>query len=80
MLKKYQNQEKGKYLIKQYNEEYELMLSHTKATLLYNKKEYTLVIVYGLSETNPMKLLTNIHIEDKEDVIKVVRLYLSDGE
>ena len=59
------------------NEEYELMLSYTKATLPYNKKEYTLVIVYGLSEEKPMKLLTNIDIKSKEDVIKIVRLYLS---
>lgn len=32
------------------------MLSYTKAILPYNKKEYTLVIVYGLSEDKPMKL------------------------
>ncbi len=59
------------------NEEYDLLLSYTKATLPSNKKEYTLVIVYGLSEEHPMKLLTNINIKDKEDVIKIVRLYLS---
>ena len=59
------------------NEETEVMLSYTKATLPYNKKEYTLVIVYGLSEEHPMKLLTNIEIKGKEDVIKVARLYLS---
>ena len=59
------------------SEEYELMLSYTKATLPANKEEYTLVIVYGLSEKSPMKLLTNINIKDKADVIKVVRLYLS---
>lgn len=59
------------------SEEYELMLSYTKATLRANKEEYTLVIVYGLSEKSPMKLLTNINIKDKADVIKVVRLYLS---
>jgi hypothetical protein len=59
------------------NEEYELMLSYTKATLPANKKEYTLVIVYGLSEEHPMKLLTNIEFKNKEDVIKIVRLYLS---
>ena len=59
------------------NEECELMLSYTKAILPSNKKEYTLVIVYGLSEERPMKLLTNIEIKDKEDVIKIVRLYLS---
>lgn len=59
------------------NEEYELMLSHTKVILPSNKKEYTLVIVYGLSEKNPMKLLTNIDIKNKDDVIKIARLYLS---
>ena len=59
------------------NEETEVMLSYTKAILAYNKKEYTLVIVYGLSEEHPMKLLTNIEINTKEDVIKVARLYLS---
>ena len=59
------------------NEEYELSLSYTKAILPSNKREYTLVIVYGLSESTPMKLLTNIEIKDKDDVIKVVRLYLS---
>ena len=59
------------------SEEYELMLSYTKATLPANKEKYTLVIVYGLSEKSPMKLLTNINIKDKADVIKVVRLYLS---
>ena len=59
------------------NEEFELMLSYTKATLPYNKKEYTLVIVYGLSEDKSMKLLTNKKIKSKEDVIEIVRLYLS---
>lgn len=59
------------------NEEYELMLSYTKAILPANKKEYNLVIVYGLSDKHPMKLLTNIDIKNKDDVIKVVRLYLS---
>jgi len=59
------------------NDEYELMISYTKAILPYNKKEYTLVIVYGLSEEHPMKLLTNIDIKNKETAIKIVRLYLS---
>ena len=71
---------KGKIMMKLLfddNEETEAMLSYTKATLPYNKKEYTLVIVYGLSEEHPMKLLTNVEINTKEDVIKVARLYLS---
>lgn len=59
------------------NEEKELMISYTKVVLPYNKKEYTLVIVYGLSEKQPMKLLTNIESAEKEGVIKMVRLYLS---
>ena len=59
------------------DDEKELMISYTKVKLPHNKKEYTLVIVYGLSEEHPMKLLTNIENAEKEDVIKVVRLYLS---
>lgn len=71
---------KGKILYKALfddNEAYDLSISYTKAILPCNKREYTLVIVYGLSEEHPMKLLTNIKIDNKEDVIKVVRLYLS---
>lgn len=71
---------KGKIVMKVLfddNEEQELLLSYTKAVLPYNNEEYTLIIVYGLSEEKPMKLLTNIEINDKDDVIKVARLYLS---
>ena len=56
-------------------EEYDVYISHTKVTLPYNKREYELVIVYGLSEDRPLILLTNRDIHSKEDVIKVVRLY-----
>ena len=59
------------------NEEKKLMISYTKAILPYNKKEYTVVFVYELSEEHPMKLLTNIKNAEKEDIIKIVRLYLS---
>ena len=59
------------------NEKKELTISYTKATLPYNKKEYTLIIVYGLSDEKPMKLLTNINLDNKDDVIKIVRLYLT---
>ena len=79
-VKEVSNSRKGKISYKALfseNEEYDLMVSYTKATLPANKKEYTLVIVYGLSEEKPMKLLTNIEIKEKEDVIKIVRLYLS---
>lgn len=59
------------------NETYEVYISHTKVTLPYNKKEYELVICYGLSEEHPLILLTNRDIHSKEDVIKVVRMYFS---
>lgn len=70
---------KGKIIYKAIfnEEEYELTVSYTKAVLPYNKKEYTLVIVYGLNEEKPMKLLTNIEAKEKEDIIRIVRLYLS---
>lgn len=57
------------------NEKYEVYVSHTRVTLPYNKKEYELVIVYGLSEERPLILLTNRNIKSKDDVIKVVRMY-----
>lgn len=59
------------------DEEKECYVSHTKVTMPFNKKDYELVIVYGLSEEHPMILLTNRTIHSKEDVIKVVRLYFS---
>ena len=59
------------------NEEREVYVSHTKVTLPYNKKDYELVFCYGLSEERPLILLTNREIHNKEDVIKVVRLYFS---
>lgn len=59
------------------NEEHEVYISHTKVTLPSNKRDYELVICYGLSEERPLMLLTNRSIHSKEDVIKVVRLYFS---
>ena len=59
------------------NEAKELSISYTRATLPYNKQEYSLVIIYGLKDEHPMKLLTNIKIKDKDDAIKIARLYLS---
>ncbi|MEG1506971.1 MAG: transposase [Bacilli bacterium] len=58
-------------------ERHEVFISHTKVMLPCNKKDYELVIVYGLSEERPLILLTNRSIHSKEDVIKVVRLYFS---
>ena len=56
-------------------EKVEISVSHTRVTLPYNKKEYELVFVYGISEERPLILLTNREIHSKEEVIKVVRLY-----
>ena len=58
-------------------EEHEVYVSHTKVTLPANKKDYELVICYGLSEERPLILLTNRKIKGKDDVIKIVRLYFS---
>lgn len=57
------------------NEKHEVYVSHTKVVLPYNKNEYELVIVYGLSEERPLILLTNKDIHSKEDIIKIVRMY-----
>ena len=57
------------------DEKLEISVSHTKVTLPYNKKDYELVFVYGLSEERPLILLTNRTIHSKEEVIKIVRLY-----
>lgn len=59
------------------NCEYEVSISHTKVTLPSNKKDYELVIVYGLSEKRPLILLTNRGIHSKDDLIKIVRLCFS---
>ena len=59
------------------NTKYDTYISHTKVTLPSNKKDYELVIVYGLAEEKPLMLLTNRDIHTKEDIIKVVRLYFS---
>lgn len=57
------------------DEKVEISVSHTRVKLPSNKKDYELVFVYGLSEERPLILLTNRSIHNKEDVIKVVRLY-----
>lgn len=62
------------------NCEYEVSISNTKVTLPSNKKDYELVIVYGLSEKRLLILLTNRGIHSKEDLIKIVRLCFQGGE
>lgn len=53
-------------------------VSHTKVQLPSKPEiDLTLVIVYGLSEEEPMLLLTNKKVSCKEDVIRIVRCYMS---
>jgi hypothetical protein len=51
-------------------------ISHLNVKISVSKKDMRLVFVYGLGE-KPMMLLTNKQLKSKEDVIKVVRLYMS---
>lgn len=71
-------QRKGKIKMNMYfqSENKECYVSHTRVEL---KKipgvTLTLVIVYGLSEEEPMLLLTNLSVKSKHDVHQVVRDY-----
>ena len=51
-------------------------ISYTRATLPTNKREYTLIFVYGLSKKEKFILLTNKKIKDSREAIKLVRIYL----
>lgn len=51
-------------------------ISHTKAQLEKNGKEYEFLIVYGLGE-EPLMLLTNREIKTTSDLRKAVRIYFS---
>lgn len=53
----------------------ECSISYTRVKLpAYKSKEVSLVIIYGLSE-EPMLLLTNLEVKDKESAEYIVRLY-----
>src|SRR5690606_21027098 len=51
-------------------------ISHLNVKITASKKAICLVLVYGLGET-PMMLDTNRPLQSKEDVIRVVRDYMS---
>lgn len=51
-------------------------LSHLNIKITASKKQITLVLVYGLGKT-PMMLTTNKQMACKEDVIQLVRDYMS---
>jgi len=54
-----------------------IIISYTKANLMDGaKEEFTIIFVYGFKEEEPMILITNKMIKDKNDVIKVVRSYI----
>ena len=51
-------------------------ISHLNIQITASKKNVNLVLVYGLGET-PMMLATNKAIRGKDDVIQIVRTYMS---
>ena len=57
-------------------EEKDVYISYTRVILPADKKEYTLIFVYGLGKSEKFMLLTNKKIENKEDAIKLVRIYM----
>ena len=69
---------KGKVKIKLMfqGEEKECAVSAIRAQITAKKKWINILFVYGLSDT-PMMLASNINIKSKEDIIKIVRLYMN---
>jgi len=63
-------QESGKLLKKT------VYISHLNIQITSSKKPITLVLVYGLGE-KPMMLVTNRQMKGKEDVVQLVRHYMS---
>lgn len=57
-------------------EKKECYISHLNVKITANKNNVNLVLVYGLGEV-PMMLSTNLEIKSKEDVEKILRLYMS---
>lgn len=51
-------------------------VSHLNVKITANKQPVRIVLVYGLRKT-PMMLATNRTLQSKEDVIRVVRDYMS---
>ena len=54
----------------------EVYVSYTRAVLPSDSQEYSLIYVYGLSETEKFILLTNKEIKEANDAIKLVRIYI----
>ena len=71
-------QRKGKVKLKLFyrGKEHEAYISHVKVQLTAAQRSVYLVLVYGITE-HPMMLVTNKAISNKDDVIKIARLYFS---
>ena len=71
-------QRKGKVKLKLFyrSKEHQAYISHVKVQLTAAKRSVYLVLVYGITE-HPMMLVTNKAISNKDDVIKIARLYFS---
>ena len=69
---------KGKVKIKLMfqGEEKECSVSAIRVQITARKKWINVLFIYGLSET-PMMLASNIAIKNKEDIIRIARLYMS---
>ncbi len=72
------NRRKGKVKMSLFykGKEHEAYVSHVKTQITASRKDISLVLVYGITES-PMMLATNKQIRSKEDVIKIARLYFS---
>ena len=57
-------------------EEKECFASVTKVQITAKKKWINVIFVYGLGD-NPMMIASNIPIKSKEDVLKIIRLYIN---
>jgi hypothetical protein len=57
-------------------EKKECYVSRINTRITASKKAVSLVLVYGLGET-PMMLATNKRLESKEDVVSILRMYMS---
>lgn len=54
----------------------ECSISYTRVKLpVHKSKEVSLVMIYGLSENEPMILLTNVEVKDKNSAEHIARLY-----
>lgn len=70
---------KGKIKMELYfqEENKSVYISYTRVGLEKGEKDLTLLMVYGISEKEPLLLLTSKKTQEKQEVIKIVRSYFS---